>query len=42
MERNYYQNQDNEDNYPDDAYEAWDMDEPEEGEDDPFEGWGND
>ncbi len=40
MKRNYYQNED--DSYSDNAYEAWDMDEPEEGEEDPFEGWGND
>ena len=53
MQRNYYQNQSDdyqnendfqsqEEYYPSDAYDAWDIDEPEEGEDDPFEGWGND
>ena len=25
-----------------DGYDAWDMDRPEPGEDDTFEGWGND
>jgi hypothetical protein len=46
MSREFYQDEDNnyqeDENYPKDAYDAWDMDEPDEGEDDPFEGMFND